>query len=408
MHPSRVSTRTTLALLVALALVLRVGAYVQKSHPAYLAGLASPQGEMARSLISGHGFSLNSSEQRLLDRKQQAEGRLVDPAELSSPKGGKWEPQVLEMPGLALLLTPLWAVGADRYAPLQWVQLAIDSALVIAIYWIGWRVTGRKLVGAAAAAAYAVSPAAIVLARTPSMDTWAAFLTVAVTATFVWAREKNDLRRVLLLGIVTGCALYFRPFLILVPIALALATARTWRFLAVPAAVALLMLAPWTVRNWVDFHRFIPTRTGLGLALWEGLAERPNSFGAQNNDEATLEFVHRSRPDLVYGTPAFDSYLLSKARSAIANHPVHYLDLLLRRSIYLLPCLLLLIHRRRLSTERVLFASIAVAVIVPYVFVRMETRYWVIGSFAYFLLAAATLATLVPQSAREPAPAPAP
>jgi hypothetical protein len=69
---------------------------------------------------------------------------------------------------------------------------------------------------------------------------------------------------------------------------------------------------------------------------------------------------------------------------------------------------LLLIHRRRLSAERVLFASIAVAVIVPYVFVRMETRYWVIGSFAYFLLAAATLATLVPQSAREPAPAPAP
>ena len=350
---------------------------------------------MVRSVLSGHGFSLNDVEQRRLDREQQVRNQLIDPQSLGKTTVGRWRPQVLEMPGIALLLLPLWAVGPDRYAPLQLLQLVIDALLVLAIYWIATRLTGRRLVGYGSATLYALSPAAIVLARTPSLDTWAGFLTIAIVGAFLWALERPESRRLIAIGVITGCAMYARPFLILVPLALALAAARSWRFILLPAIVALLMLAPWTVRNWTDFHRVVPARTGLGQALWEGLGERANTFGATNNDAATLAFVHRSRPDLTYGTPAFDTYLLKKSLSAIGSDPLHYAELVVRRLVYLAPCLLLLVRRRRLTRERLLFASVAVAVVAPYILVRMETRFWVTAAFAYFLLGMTTLATFL-------------
>ena len=82
-----------------------------------------------------------------------------------------------------------------------------------------------------------------------------------------------------------------------------------------------MLLVPWTVRNADRFHRFIPIRTGIGQNLWEGLGEGQNNFGAVLDDQVTLNQVHAVRPDLVYGSPAYDSYLEHKAVTAIREHP---------------------------------------------------------------------------------------
>jgi hypothetical protein len=101
-----------------------------------------------------------------------------------------------------------------------------------------------------------------------------------------------------------------------------------------------------------------------------------------------VRWVHDLRPRLQPWTPKWDDFLLHRAFSAIEDEPLHYLKLIARRLVYLLPCAIALLWWRRWSRERLLLVAVAFSVILPYVFLRMENRYWSIAAFAYFLLAA--------------------
>jgi len=65
--------------------------------------------------------------------------------------------------------------------------------------------------------------------------------------------------------------------------------------------------------------------------------------------------------------------------------------LVIRRCIFVLPCLLIFVCRTRWKSERWLLAMIALATIAPYVWIRMEERFWVPASFAYMILAAVAI-----------------
>jgi 4-amino-4-deoxy-L-arabinose transferase-like glycosyltransferase len=253
---------------------------------------------------------------------------------------------------------------------------------------------------------------AILLAKTPSLDTWAGFCVISALALFLWARGSGSRWAKLgLLGILIGVGMYFRPFVVLLPIALAVADAkrttlrRTLESALVPTLIALVVIAPWTVRNAVEFHRFIPMRVGIGQALWEGLGQSPNSFGAVDDDVAATEWVLARRPDLEPSTPAFDDFLLHKSLDAIVHHPSHYAELLLRRALFLVPCLLFFAWRKRQGDDRAPVVAVALAVILPYVFIRMEDRFWLPAAFAYLILLSMAVAGALSRNREDEMPA---
>jgi 4-amino-4-deoxy-L-arabinose transferase-like glycosyltransferase len=366
-----------LLLIIAVAGLVRAIAVALDVKPLYLAGLRLTQTEMANNILDhGRWFVILQH--------------------------GHYVPQIREMPGLAIVDVAVWsAVGQRTYSVITGLQVLIDLGMVLLVYWIALRLFDRRRVALLAAGLYAIWPGAAVLAKTPSLDTWASYLLIASVAAFVLLQKRPDsIARQVLFGTLIGIGVYFRPFLIILPILLALVgISGGWRRKLtagmVPTLVALLLLTPWTVRNAYEFHAFIPTRTGFGQALWEGLGQRTNSFGAVDDDGAAKRLVQKSRPDLVSGTPAFDNFLRDKARNAIAAHPGFYLGLVARRCIYLLPCLLVLLWWRRWPRERLLLAVIAAATIVPYILIRIETRFWVPAVFAYFILAAAVTELLL-------------
>jgi 4-amino-4-deoxy-L-arabinose transferase-like glycosyltransferase len=390
-------------IVLAIALALRVAAYVVDVKPGYVSGLTAHQAEMARNILRhGKWFVVNEEALGTYQYLQGEYGRYVDPEDVNYADldaNASYKPEVLEVPGLAVLLTGLWwATGSERYAYIQWIQIVLDTAMVLLVYWIGLRLTGRRGVAVGAAALYAVWLGAIVLAKTPALDTWAGYVTISALALYLWAREHSSRRaRLALLGLVIGLGMYFRPFVILLPVAFALADAgrmsirRTIESALIPTLIALVVIAPWTVRNAVEFDRFIPMRVGLGQALWEGLGERPNDFGAVNDDTGATEWALARRPDLEPSTPAFDDFLLHESLRAIVDHPSHYLELVLRRMLFLVPCLLFFAWRKRLAADRALVVAVALAVILPYVFIRMEERFWLPAAFAYLLLLAMSI-----------------
>jgi 4-amino-4-deoxy-L-arabinose transferase-like glycosyltransferase len=384
--------------IVALAFGLRVLSYSKNPRPVGAAGLTARQGEMARHIVDdGRWFVLNAAAYELLKKRQAEEGRLIDPARVdfsSADRKEKAHPFVNQMPGIAVLLSGIWwATGNQTYSVLMWLQILLDTAMVLLVYWIAWRLTGRIGVGLLSALLYAVWWKAINMAKVPILDTWAVFFTIVSVALFLWAREEPARgRRLAPLGLVAGAGIYFRPFVVFVPFALALVgtPGGGWRrriaWMAVPTVVALLVLAPWTVRNYYEFHRFIPTRTGLGQAVFEGTGQA--YVGKVRGDEASKAYVQKHRKDAVYGSPTYDDSLFSAAVHGIAEDPAHYARLILGRLKYLLPCLLLLVAWRRWRSSALVPVAVVAATVIPYIFIGGDRRFYLPVFFAYFILLA--------------------
>jgi len=394
--------------LLVIAVLARVATLMVDPKPDYVTGLTVYQGEMARNILDhGKWFFVNQSALSLMGREMRRQRwHLVDPEDVdfsAVDNDADYKPEILEVPGLSVVLAGLWqATGSQRYSYVRWLQIVLEALMVLLVYWIALCLVQQRPVALAAAALYALWPGALVLAKTPSLDTWAGFFTISVLALYVWARMRPEsIVRLVLLGVLVGIGVYFRPFILLLPIAFAVAERnrisrrRALQVALVPAAVAALIMTPWMIRNLMEFDRFIPMRVGIGQALWEGLGETPNNFGAVNNDAATLRFVQAQRRDLEYPSPAFDDFLLRKSLRAIRDHPLHYLELVIRRTLYLLPCVLILFWRRQLPYEGALLVSAAAAVILPYVFIRMEDRFWLPAAYVYLILIAAFVAAAI-------------
>ncbi len=381
--------------LLALAFALRAAAYFENPRPIAGAGLAAEQAEMARNIIDhGEWFVLNPKAYELLKQRQAKENRLVDLSRVDFARvdrQSRAEPVVDQMPGLAAVLTALWwPTGSKTYSLIQWLQILLDTAMVFVVYWIARRLTQRTPVALLAALLYAVWPKAILFARRPLLDTWAPFFTIACVAAFVWARERpTSRRRLVVLGVLTGIGIYFRPFIMLLPAALALVATPAgggWRrrlaWILAPTTIALLLLAPWTIRNYYEFHRFIPTRTGLGQAVFEG-------SGQTGSDEGAKSYVQQQRKNAKYGSPAYDDVLLGGAARAIFHNPGFYLRNVGRRAArFLLPCLLVLVVWRRWRSAALIPVAAAAATVLPYLFIGDDRRFYLPAYVAYFILLA--------------------
>lgn len=392
----------TLTVVLLIALGLRAAAYAIDPKPDYLANLTAWQAEMARNILDhDRWFVINRRALDYIHEEQIEHRQYIDPAQMdftAVDRDPAYRPQILEVPGLAVFMTGLWSVTGQHYSYVRWSQILLDTVMVFLVFWIALQLTHNRRIAFASATMYALWPGAIILAKTPSLDTWASFFAISSLALFIWARtDEKRLVKLALLGLTVGVGVYFRPFTALLPVAFAIADAprvsrrHTLENVSVPVLLAALVVAPWTARNFVEFNQFIPMRIGVGQALWSGLGQAPNNFGAADDDRAAVSFGHARRPDLEYPSPEFDEVLLNESIRAIAGHPLHYVELVARRSVYLLPCLLALLWRRRLPVQRALLVATAVAIILPYVFLRMENRFWLPAAFAYFILLAITI-----------------
>jgi 4-amino-4-deoxy-L-arabinose transferase-like glycosyltransferase len=439
-----------LAALVLVALLIRLGFFLSSSHPYQNAGLVTEHGEVARNIVdNGKWFVINRNARRT-GQLQQQRHKLIDPEDVDYRKADAnpdYQREVLQTPGLALVLAAFWAVTGDEdYVYVQVLQILLDAGMVLLVYWCSLRLFARRRAALIAAAVYAVFLPLAALANIVHLDTWATYFTLGIFSLFLKARDApQQLRWLVALGVATGAAAYFRPFLVLLPLALALATAiadgweRAWALGTVPLILALAFMAPWTIRNYVEFHKFIPMRIGVGQNLWEGLGELPNDFGAIQDDQKTAEQVSRERPGLRYGSPAYDSYLFKKGRRAVAEHPAFYAKVVARRVaiatlllrnynwlgqgdtpityrrdtgggrisfivnrpwdafkfgiaylaeplLFLIAVITAAVTWRGLWRRHILLLAVPATVILPYVLLHFEPRYALPGSFVYMIL----------------------
>lgn len=194
-------------------------------------------------------------------------------------------------PGAPLLYAAsFYATGGAREGTARIVEALLGTAAILVVFALAERLvragggpSGRRLAGGAGLlAAFAVAAYPPFIHSTSElMSEPPAILTLpAAVLAFLWASERERLGAWLVPGLLFGLTAMFRPEYLLVGAAFAvlaalrLLGARGWRPALGGAAVFLaalvVLILPWTVRNYVVLDRVVPISTGGGKALYVG------------------------------------------------------------------------------------------------------------------------------------------
>jgi hypothetical protein len=208
------------------------------------------------------------------------------------------------------------------------LNISFSAGASVPIFYAGKRIAGLG-VASAAAWLWALFPNAIII---PFEWIWDTSLSALLMATLLWAAlELAESRRVrdwCLYGLLWGFTLLTNPAgALLFPVLLAWAAYRTrdrtrgaWLMRpAMAAALALLCCLPWTIRNYVQFHKLIPLRSNFAFELYIGNNENYDDQhrfrpGAITQDREIVRYLHM-------GETSFMEEEKRKAIAFIVEHP---------------------------------------------------------------------------------------
>ena len=250
----------------------------------------------------------------------------------SSPFRRETGPTAWLTPVYPLLVAGVFRVfgifTANSFFAVVFLNALFSSAACIPIFLAGKRIGGLG-VASGAAWLWALYPNAVMM---PFEWVWDTCLAALLGALLLWATlqladSPPRSRDWCLYGLLWGFTLMTNPSLgLLLPFLLGWAACRdkraaklSLRSPALAAGIAILCCMPWTVRNYMVFHKFVPLRSNFPLELYIG----------NNNNYATRQFVWppkitKERELLRYfrmGETAFMEEEQRKAMEFIREHP---------------------------------------------------------------------------------------
>jgi len=224
------------------------------------------------------------------------------------------------MPGYPLVLAALEKLFGEATVPLLVLQSAL-GALAAYLAWLLGREVAGPLAGWVAAAFTALGPWQVYFAGVALTECWSAALLLAMVLFVVRAVVRRTAAWSPVAGAACAALVYVHPEFAGLPIllfVLALLVSDRRRWLAcwgLGAAVVVLALLPWWLRNDRLFGRFVPATTRLGVTLYDGV--RPGATGASDMSfEPQLADQTRGLVELEY-----DAWYLRRSWQAIRDAP---------------------------------------------------------------------------------------
>ena len=232
---------------------------------------ASEYDSYAWNLAQGRGFSGISPDVKRPD------GQLME------------HPTAYRAPGTSVLWAGLYLTFGHRYSVVRISQCVLDTLTILLICGIGRKCFGDT-VALLAAAIYAVWPTALLYSSQLGSEPLYTFLFCCFILTSLQFAERPSWPRSIAAGVFLGLAMLTRGNAVMM-VALIVPWS-AWQFRKAPrlvvrglaiTLVALVMLVPWTIRNYEIFHSFIPFETGGGDVLLGSynriVASDPRDYG---------------------------------------------------------------------------------------------------------------------------------
>ena len=203
-------------------------------------------------------------------------------------------------PGPSLVWAGLYKIFGHRYDVIRIMHCLVGAVSVLLVYEIGRRCYSDR-VGLLAAATTAVFPTALLYTVDLLSEALGIFWFLATILACLWFAERPSVARSVAAGGLLGVCILTRPNSIFMVPLLALWGAwqfrGQWRQMLQAATICLVagaVLAPWAVRNYVVFHKFIPLSTMAGSGLLQGnndlVVTDPRYFGYSVWDSSLPEY----------------------------------------------------------------------------------------------------------------------
>lgn len=215
-------------------------------------------------------------------------------------KGGSFD--TFDVPwGYGYFLAPFYWLFGPTPLPALLVQALLNATIPLMVYAYASRAFDRR-VAAVATLLVAVLSFNTVYVSTESTDSVSTTLFMAMLLAFVRGRQENRWFWFVLVGLCGGVVAQFRPNLVLVSFVFAalnwLLGPRSWQRIwqgAIITIVTIVLLVPWTWRNYELSGQFLPTSTHGGIQLW---------YGTLQTGEHLESRAHNPRS--VFATSPFD------------------------------------------------------------------------------------------------------
>ena len=213
-----------------------------------------------------------------------------------------------------------------------YVQVLVGVLTILLAFAIGRRVFDAR-VGIVAAAMVALYPNLVTTTATLQLETVFVALTLATVLVLLPVATREDTRagRLVASGMMLGAVALVRPtiaLLLVAVLATRLLMKRPWReTLAAVAVLAIAMVAvmlPWTIRNAVALHAFVPISTGVGPTLCA--SRNPEATGALDTGILERQCLPKHQTGSISAREvAANSYGTRQAIRWVVHHPVQEL-----------------------------------------------------------------------------------
>ena len=240
-----------------------------------------------------------------------------------------------------MVLAAFYSLVGHRPEWVPMLHVLCDLGAVWCIYRVGTTLWG-SWVGAWTAALIFLYPA--YWTYDPRIRS-EALLTLLVSLwlwAIVWCRQSPSCRRYAFVGIAAGLTVLCKPVVLILVLLLTgliwIGTDRWSRkigYAVVYGAICLMLVTPWSVRNYLLFDQFIPVSAGMGAGLWMG--SDPASRGSWPMPPEREHAIWKSAgitplpyAHAMYDVPT-DQLLREKGLKRIAADPAGYLTLTLTR-----------------------------------------------------------------------------
>ena len=179
------------------------------------------------------------------------------------------------------------------------IQAVLASLTVLAIYCLAMQLTADRVAAILSAIGVACYPVYIVMCAYPFSMISTTFLVALFVLIAARLQRFQSVKLAVLAGVVAGLAGLMRPMLLgLLPILWiglwlnqAGAARRAFKAGLAALAAALIVLAPWTVRNYLVQQQFILVSTNGGFTFWVGNNPFTTGSGFEVNSTPLDQFL---------------------------------------------------------------------------------------------------------------------
>lgn len=239
-------------------------------------------------------------------------------------------PTARRSPGYPLFLALVYYFCGPNLFYASLVQGVFSLLIIILCYLLGKKIT-NETVGRWGAGFAAFYPGLVVYSGKILVETLFTVCLLFTLLQVVNYLSTGNRKNLVLCGVMLGLTslvkgiLFPLPFLLLALCAV-MKPLRSWTTpLAIVTVLMMLVLSPWIIRNYIQFHKFIPAQSSAGLELW----------WASSWDSMDVYLKRRDQPDWIINLSpeGAANAAMPHAIENIKTDPIQYLSVSLYRFI---------------------------------------------------------------------------